>query len=332
MQFDTQEIPMATGPAVSKSVGLPARQPLPSRLLPGQRPPGRRLGQQARRSLWGVLFALPALILVVALLVLPALQALYYSFTSWDGTDAQWIGLQNYTNGLFANPDFRRILLNNAIIIASVPIEVAVALAVSYLLMMRRRSRPFFRAVFFLPVALSWVVIGLTFGYLFSSRGAVNTVLDDIGLSALSSDWLAGDWTSLAALILAFSWSYLGINVVLLSTGLSTVDPSVIEAARLDGAGGLGMLRLVILPQIRRYVELALIVTMSAAITQIFGLIYTMTAGGPGRSTTTLEYALYQTSFAQGNFGQGAALGIVLFVVSLAVTALRIRSGVASRD
>ena len=330
MRFQTRAVPVTTGPAQSRSSGAPVRTV--AARLPGRQGTARTSSLRRRRSLWGLLFALPALLLVTLLMVVPAGQALYYSFTSWDGTDAQWIGLQNYTNGLFADPDFRRISLNNAIIIASVPFEVAVALGVSYLLMMRQRSRPFFRAVYFLPVALSWVVIGLTFGYLFSSRGAVNTVLDHIGLSALSSDWLAGDWTSLAALVLAFSWSYLGINIVLLSTGLATVDPSVIEAARLDGAGGLGMLRLVVLPQIRRYVELALIVTMSAAITQIFGLIYTMTAGGPGRSTTTLEYALYQTSFAQGNFGQGAALGIVLFVVSLAVTALRIRSGVAARD
>lgn len=286
----------------------------------------------SRRSLTGALFALPAILLVAGLLVLPAIQALYYSFTSWDGTDAQWIGLQNYTTGLFGNPDFRRILLNNAIIIASVPVEVAVALVVSYLLMLQRQGKQVFRAIFFVPVALSWVVIGLTFGYLFSSRGAVNSLLDHLGLHALTSDWLAGSWTSLLALILAFSWSYLGINVVLLSTGLATVDPAVLEAARLDGAGGVAMLRQVLLPQIRRYVELALIVTMSAAITQIFGLIYTMTAGGPDRSTTTLEYALYQTSFSQGNFGQGAALGIVLFVVSLGVTVIRIRSGVSARD
>jgi ABC-type sugar transport system permease subunit len=298
------------------------------------RGPARQRTSALRRSQqrWGLLLAAPAALLVLTFSLFPTLQGVWYSFTDWDGRSAQWVGLDNYAKGLLGNPEFVRILLNNLAIVASVPIGVAGALVIAFLLAQGTRGSNLFRSIYFLPVALSWVVIGITWSSLLSDRGPINDVLRTVGLGALAQDWLGQVSTSLLALILVFTWSYLGINVVLLYTGMVSLDPSVMEAARLDGAAGVRLVRHIVVPHVRRYVELATILTMSAAITQIFGLIYTMTNGGPGVSTTTLEFQLYTTAFKYGRFAQGAALGVVLFLFTLMLTLVRIRSGVRRDD
>lgn len=285
-----------------------------------------------RQQRWGLALAAPVALLVITFSLVPTLQGLWYSFTDWDGRTASWVGLDNYAKGLLGNPEFLRILGNNLAIVVSVPFGVAGALVIAFLLAQGTRGSNLFRSIYFMPVALSWVVIGITWSYLLSDRGPINAGLRAVGLGTLAQDWLGQVSTSLLALILVFNWSYLGINVVLLYTGMVSLDPSVMEAARLDGASGVRLIRHIVLPHVRRYLELATILTMSAAITQIFGLIYTMTNGGPGVSTTTLEFQLYTTSFKYGRFAQGAALGVVLFLFTLMLTLVRIRSGVRRDD
>jgi raffinose/stachyose/melibiose transport system permease protein len=285
-----------------------------------------------QRQYWGRLFVLPAVVLVALLIVLPSIQGLYYSFTDWNGRSASWVGLDNYINGIFLSPDFGRIAFNSLCVVISVPFGVALSVIVANLLANSTWGRAWFRGIYFLPIALSWVVIGITFAYLLSGRGPINALLSAVGLGLFSQDWLGGETSALLSIILVFNWSYFGINVVLLFTGMTTADQSVTEAARLDGAHGIKMFTNIVIPQVRRYIELALIMTMAAAITQIFALIYTMTSGGPGVATTTLEYALYTRSFSLGHFSQGAAFGILLFLVSLVFAVMRLRAGVKADD
>lgn len=308
-----------------------AATPVP-RVLRSSR--GGHRGSALRRQYarWGTVFVTPAAVLLLVLTVWPLLQAVYYSFTDWDGREATWIGWDNYVNAVATSPDLVRVIVNNLVVVASTPFAVAFALVVAYLLSLGPWGARLFRAAFFIPVTLSWVVIGLAWGYLLSSRGAVNGLLKAVGLDALAQDWLGTPSTSLPMIIMVFTWGYLGMNVLLLYTGMMSIDKSVLEAARLDGVSGVAMIRHIVLPHVRRYVELSLILTISAAITQLFGLIFTMTSGGPGVSSTTLEYALYISSFKMGQFGQGAALGMILFLASLVLTFLRIRSGVRGDD
>lgn len=294
------------------------------------RPGASGVARQRRR--WGMLFVLPAGVLVLLLIIVPSFQGLYYSFTDWNGRTAQWVGLDNYISGIFLSPDFARIAINSLCVVLSVPFGVGLSLIVANLLANTAWGRTWFRAIYFLPIALSWVVIGITFAYLLSGRGPINALLSAVGLGLFSQDWLGGETSALVSIILVFNWSYFGINVVLLFTGMTTADASITEAARLDGAHGVKMFVHIVIPQVRRYIELSLIMTMTAAITQIFALIFTMTSGGPGVATTTLEYALYTRSFSLGHFSQGAAFGILLFLVSLVFAVVRLRAGVKADD
>jgi ABC-type sugar transport system permease subunit len=124
------------------------------------------------------------------------------------------------------------------------------------------------------------------------------------------------------AMLATFAWAMFGINTVIFISGLATIPPDLFDAARVDGAGTFRVLRHVVLPLMRRFVGLAFVVTLISGFTGIFGLIFVMTSGGPGFSTTTLEFQVYQEAFALGNFGTAAALGMVLFAMMVVVTAV----------
>lgn len=307
--------PRAASPAVRGRRGAPAVNPL-----------------RRQRLIWGPVFALPAVALVTIQLIVPTIQGIYYSFTDWNGRRANWIGLDNYINGVFRSADFPRIAFNSLVMILTAPVCVAIALLVAHVLATMKRGSSIFRAIYFFPISLSWVIMGVAFGYILSGRGGFNSLLSAVGLSGLTSDWLGNESTALIAVLVVFVWAYLGINIVLLYTGMTTIDPSILEAATLDGASGTRLVISVVVPQVRRYIELCIIITISAALTQIFGLIYTMTAGGPGVATTTLEYALYTSAYQYGNFGRGAAFGILLFLVTCVFAITRLRSGLRADD
>jgi multiple sugar transport system permease protein len=254
-------------------------------------------------------------------------EAVYYSFTQWNGLTAFFVGLQNYTTGIFRDPNIGRILINNATILISIPVGISCSLATAGVLARIGRSSRFFRSVFFLPVAVSWVVIGVAAQGLLSYTGGLNAALGFLGLTSLERDWLGDPLTALGALVFTFNWAIFGLNTVILFAGMSSVDESVLEAAELDGAGHIATLWHVTLPLIRRFIDLAVVITVVTALTQIFALIYVMTSGGPGYATTTLEFALYQDAFNNGSFGLAAAIGLMLLVVTLVVAGLSLRSG-----
>ena len=116
-----------------------------------------------------------------------------------------------------------------------------------------------------------------------------------------------------------------GTNTIIFLTGMATLDPSLHEAARVDGAGPLSIFWHITLPQLKRFVQFAFIMTVISAFTALFSLIFVMTGGGPGYGTTTLEFFVYQTAFAKGEFGEGALLGVVLFVIMAFIGAVQLR-------
>jgi ABC-type sugar transport system permease subunit len=192
----------------------------------------------------------------------------------------------------------------------------------AYLLSSGMPGGKLFRTVIFAPTALSWVVVGLVARQFFSDRGAINGVLDLLGLDGLALNWLADPTAALIAVLLTFNAAMFGVNTIIFITALATLDRSMIEAARVDGASSTRILVSIVLPAMRRFVEFVFIITVVVSFTGLFALIYVMTAGGPGNSTTTLEFAVWKIAFASGDFGLAAALGVTLMVLTLAVIAV----------
>jgi ABC-type sugar transport system permease subunit len=263
---------------------------------------------RSRRRRAGIVLSIPAVALVVALLGVPIGQAVYYSMTTWNGTTSTWIGPSTYSS-TFTDPIFWRVLENNGLLLLAVPFAIGIPLLIAALLNEHVRGWRFFRSVYFLPTAISWVVVGMVALRFFAAR----------------TDWLAGEGSALLALAITFIWSMVGTNTMIFLTGMATLDPTLIEAAKVDGLNRFQIFYRVTLPLLTRFVQFAFVITVISAFSALFSLIFVMTGGGPGFGTTTLEFFVYQTGFQQVQFGTGALYGIILFVIMAIVGLVQLR-------
>ena len=285
---------------------------------------GRATGLARHRARSGILLSLPALVLVAFVLIVPIGEAVYYSMTNWNGLTSQWVGPSTYVT-LFKDPVFWRVLENNGLLMLAVPVALGVPLVIAALLHEHVWLWKLFRSLIFLPTAVSWVVIGMIAVRVFAPGGTVNYLLALFGLARLRTDFLGHEGSALLAVALTFVWSMIGTNTIIFLTGMSTIDPAIYEAARLDGAGRRTGFTRITVPLLKRYFQFTFVITMITAFTALFSLIFVMTGGGPGYGTTTLEFFVYQQAFDVGQFGTGAMLGVVLFVVLFGVSLLQLR-------
>lgn len=292
---------------------------LTSAVAPVLTPPRRGRFQRHRQGA-GLAFTAPLLILWGFLLILPICQTLYFSLTQWDGLEATWNGIGNYLS-LLHSPDFASVLVNNLLLLLAVPFAVLIPIAIAIVIAMEPPGWRWVRALIFLPATLSWVVVGIVWLRVYASDGMINQALDLLGLSRFHIDPLGDVHTAIIPIALTFVWSQIGQNTLIFLIGLSTIDASVFEAATIDGAGILSVIRRIILPLMTRFIVFTSIITLIAAFTALFSLIFVMTGGGPGFSTTTMEFYIYRLAFNQTNFGMGATVGIVLLAVIAIVTA-----------
>jgi multiple sugar transport system permease protein len=286
---------------------------------------GRRASGIARqRGRAGIVLTLPAFVVVAVLLIIPIGEAVYYSMTNWNGITAQWVGPSTYLN-LFESPTFWRVLENNGLLLLALPIAVFIPLVIAGMLHEHVWGWKVFRSLIFLPTAVSWVVIGIVAMQVFAANGTVNSLLGALGLKSLEINFLGFEYSALGAVAVTFIWSMVGTNTIIFLTGMSTIDPAIYEAARLDGAGRLMVFRHITLPLLKRYFQFGFVITTISAFPGLFSLIFIMTEGGPGYGTTTLEFYVYQQAFAIGAFGTGATVGIVLLVIIFGVNLLQMR-------
>jgi multiple sugar transport system permease protein len=281
-----------------------------------------RLGTSRQRA--GIAFALPVIVLELLFLAAPLAQAVYYSFTRWDGLTSSWIGTANYAR-LFGDPTFWRVVQNNLLLLAAVPFAILIPLLVAYLLNEHVPGWRFFRSAYFLPTAISWVVIGMVALRVFASEGLLNHTLAALGLGFIHTDMLAGELSAMGAVAITFVSSVFGTNTIIFITGMATLDREVYEAARVDGAGAFTTFVKITIPMLMRFIQFAFILTLITAFTALFSLIFVMTGGGPGYGTTTLEFYVYQQGFKVGVFGYAAAIGVVLFVIVFAISLAQLR-------
>ena len=269
---------------------------------------------QKEKSRTALLFGIPALLFVFFLLGIPILQSIYYSMTKWNGLSTHWIGPSTYIKE-FSNPIFWRVMQNNALLLFSVPIAIVIPMGIAFLLNEHVYGWRFFRSVYFLPTAISWVVIGMVSLRFFAQEGLLNSLLKGIGLGFIRTDLLSSERGALAAVAITFIWSMVGTNIMIFLTGMANLEISLNEAGRLDGANNYQIFRHITLPQLKRFIQFSFVITIISAFTALFSLIFVMTGGGPGFGTTTLEFFVYQSAFAKGDFGTGAMLGLILFVI-----------------
>jgi len=287
-----------------------------------RRPPIDALTAQRRRA--GLLFTLPGVALIGALLIYPIGQTVYHSFTSWDGITSRWVGGATYSH-LIHNPEFSQVLQNNALLVLAIPVAIALPLAVAFLIHSKIRGWRFFRSVFFLPTAVSWVVIGFISVRFFADDGILQHLLNHVGLGFVHPNMLSHERSALVAVMITFVWSMFGTNLIIFLAGMATIDEEIYDAAKVDGAGSFGVMFRITIPLLKRFVQFTFIITLVTAFTALFSLIFVMTGGGPGYGTTTLEFFIYEQAFSAGDFGLASTAGVILFLAVAAVTVLQLR-------
>jgi len=280
-----------------------------------------RLDAPARRNL---IYVLPALTLYAAFVFLPILAALGLSFSDWNGISAPvWVGLGNYSN-LFADSRFYLSLRNNAVLMlfyCLVPLTAGIVLA-AVVWNLRQREQLALRTFFFLPYIMPTAVLGIIWAWLYNPAfGPINRILRGVGLGDLALPWL-GDFTFvLPAVGVVASWYFFGFCMVIFLTGMQRIDPSLFDAARVDGASPRKVFFFVTLPLLLPEIRVVLLLTVIASI-KSFDLIFTMTRGGPANATLVPNIYMYQLGFELNRFGYAAAVAIIGAVLIFTVNYL----------
>ena len=267
--------------------------------------------------------ALPFLILPCALLgalfVFPFFQTISMSMTDWFGTfqTTNWVGLQNFRD-LIADALFRGAILNTLLyFVLSLVVLFPMALFIAWALLRTKRSRSFYQLAIFAPAVLSVSVAGVLWKFIYNPNfGIINTVLESIGLDALTRPWLGDPSTAMLGIVIAVIWHGIATWIILILAGLDRVPSEVNEAASLDGASSWQAFTRVTLPLLWPVLSTLLVLWFIESM-QTFAFIYVMTDGGPHGSTEVMATYMYRMAFEGRMFAYGSAMAIVMTAIVL---------------
>jgi raffinose/stachyose/melibiose transport system permease protein len=279
-----------------------------------------------------LLYLVPSGLLFIMVIALPFGMNIGISMTQWPGVGpVKWVGLANYQQLLHDSQFWASFWHSTAMIIAMAVLPAVIGLVLAsalFDLVGRRfgsRTASVLRACIYLPQVLPITVAGIVWGWILDpENGPVNTALRDVGLGALAQDWLGNPKTALLTVMAIMVWVQVGYPVVIFMSGLQRADPSLTEAAEIDGASWWRRLWRITVPQIRPEIYVVLLTCTIAAL-KVFGLIFVLTQGGPGTATQVPSYFSYQNFFQYAQVGYGAAIATVLTIVIVALSAVFIR-------
>ncbi|WP_112399955.1 carbohydrate ABC transporter permease [Rhizobium miluonense] len=272
-----------------------------------------------------LIYILPGLLVYFALVLGPIIAAIGISFTEWNGIGLpNWIGFGNYAK-LLSDETFYVALKNNALFMVFycvIPIVVGLLLA-ALVWSLRQREQFALRTLLFLPYIMPTAVLGIIWHWLYNPAfGPINQALKLAGLGSIALPWL-GDFTFvLPAVGIVASWYFFGFCMVLFLSGIQRIDPSLFEAARVDGASGSRIFFFITLPLLLPEIRIALLLTIIASI-KSFDLIFTMTRGGPANATLVPNIYMYELGFQLNRYGYASAVAIIgailVFTINYAV-------------
>lgn len=281
------------------------------------------------RSLWRdsrlpalALMLPPALILFTLFVILPLIDAGYYSFFKWNGYGAptDFVGLQNYAQVLH-DPVFYRSLLNTLIILGiSLAIQIPLALGLALLIYRKTYANTLFRLIFFLPYILAEIASGLIWSFVFDGNtGLAAGLFHSLGMEPVfvlaNRDW------AFVAITVVVVWKYFGFHMMIYIAALQGVPEELTEAARIEGAGRGAIARYVLIPQIKPAIVVSGFFAIVGSL-QLFDVVIPLTNGGPSNSTHTIVSYLYSFGLLRFRMGYGSAVGVLLFIAAVSVAAL----------
>lgn len=280
--------------------------------------------RKARYALTVLAFLLPSAIPLLLFVLGPMVAAAWISMQKWNLlAPMTFVGLDNYTK-LLTDPHTGEVFLHTVYYIAGyLPLVYIGGLALALALNTALKGRSFLRGVYFLPVVTSWIVVALVWRWLLNpSNGIVNSVLGFFGIAG--PGWWTDPTWAMPSIILASAWKDLGFVMVILLAGLQAINPDLIEAAKIDGAGWWRRLFSVVLPMLSPSTFFVLVISLINGF-QVFDQVYAMTGGGPNGASEVVVQQIYDLTFRYGAAGEASALSWILFIVILAITLIQVR-------
>lgn len=275
------------------------------------------------------LFLLPGFTVFVLVMAYPMVQAFRISLHEWNilpGADSDFVGIANYLRAL-EDPVFWKALVNTGVyMLATVPAQLALGMLVALLLNRAIKGRTAFRALYYLPVVTSWVVVSLLFRYLFvTDAGMVNYVLVDVlQVTDTRIAWLQNRWTAMVAICALGIWKGVGWSMIIFLAALQNVPKELTEAAQLDGASPTRRFFSVVLPTLRPVVAFVTIMLVIGGF-NAFTSAFLMTGGGPGNDTQVLLTYMYDQAFDFLDFGYGSSIAYILTLIVFALSVVQFR-------
>jgi raffinose/stachyose/melibiose transport system permease protein len=281
---------------------------------------------------WGYyLYLIPGALGFLLIVLIPQVANFVLSFTVWKGVGLpRWAGMQNYQR-LITDDQFWGSMIHTLLFIISMTIiPVIIGLVLAALLFDYVRDQwgeqvsSLFRAGFYLPQILPITTAGVLWGWILSPIGVVNIILKAIGLGGLAQNWIGDATWALPAVSFMIVWIQVGYCLVVFMSGLSRIDPSLYEAAELDGAGWWQRLTAITIPMLAPEIFVVVLTTLIAAL-KVFAPIFVLTAGGPDNATLVPSYLTYYHFFTTQRVGYAASIAVVQMALTIVLATIFLR-------
>ncbi len=270
----------------------------------------------------GYLLLLPAVAVYLLFALYPMIDVLLLSFQEWNGLteDSRWVGLDNYGAIMTQDPVFWGALRNTLVWTAfAVVIPNLIGFSLALALNQNIPGRSPLRVAFYLPVIVAPIAVATIWKWMYDPFfGLFSSLMVEWGLQGWIQDWLGDRRIALWSVFVAYVWQTVGFSMVLFLAGLQSVSHTLVEAARIDGAGRWRVFRHVTLPSLRPTIAIVLVLSLINSL-RAFDIVYGMTGGGPAQATQMLAMWAYIQAMQLGDFGRGSAISVILLAITLAV-------------
>lgn len=277
-----------------------------------------------KRTVILLAFVLPALLFYSVFVLAPAFGGVWYSLTDWNGLNPSYnmVGLSNYREAFTDTYFLDSIWFTLKYVLFMLVLQNVLAILLAVLIESRRRTKALFRTVFFMPNMISLIIGGYMWLFIFTR--VLPYLAENAGMTFLDQSWIGDPKYSFLAILILSLWAGVGYQMVIYIAALQNVPDDIKEAAAIDGATSWQQFRFITLPMIMPAITICMFLTLNGSF-KVFDAVYSLTGGGPGRSTQVIALNIFEEAFAQSNrYGYASAKAIILFLIVMLITFIQL--------
>lgn len=274
------------------------------------------MNKKLKNKVYPQYFILPGLLIYLIFVIIPNLTGFYYAFTNWNAMipTPKFIGLKNFRDIFDASSGMGGVFLNTMYFALSTTIfKLLAGLFLALLLNRKLKTRNALRAIYFLPMTVATIVIGIVFSEILKPQGLVNEILRNLGLGFFAKGWIQDPELAIWSVSGVDIWRGTGFTMAVFLAALQSIPQELGEAARIDGAGSWHVFRYITIPHLFHSIEICVTLGLLGGF-KVFDLVYVVTNGGPGHASEVLNVTVFN-EFSQGTYGYSTAMGVLLFLL-----------------